>query len=1245
MSNLFQFPITAVPAAHNSQPPADASERFSALNPQRSFIVEAPAGSGKTGLLVQRFLRLLVEGDVAAPEEILAITFTNKATAELRERVLSELRHAPVPVRDGASDFEQETRALARAAIARDTAAGWRLLDSPERLNIRSIDSVCGAIAGALPVLSGVGGPRAIIPDARPLYAIAAHRTLLRLGGDDHRLHHALRTLLLHRDVNLGDTTGLLATMLGAREQWGELVPLGAAELTDEILDTQVRPRLESALEFIVCSGLSRAAALMPPGILEELARLAHIWSDLPGYNGALSPIGICADLPGPPAERAEALDHWKALLNLVLTAQGEWRRGFNVNHVGFSLSAAGKTELRDLIAQIENDRLHAALKAVRLLPPARYPDDQWRVAKALFVVLRHALAELQVLFSERGECDFTELSLAARQALAADPTAADLALAAGGRLRHLLVDEMQDTSAAQYALLESLTQSWDGHAQTLFLVGDPKQSIYAFRKALVTRFLQTMEAGRLGDLPLQPLQLTANFRSQAALVHAFNDTFGRLFPAPGDDALHSGFAADVPFVRATPTLPAPFDRARSMFWHCSIRPDPNGLTRAQIKSSYYSDEARNVRQVLELWRRKPLPPGREKPWSLAVLAASRSHLRSIAAELRSVGIPFRAVEIEPLADRAEVLDCLALTRALLHPADRIAWLGVLRAPWCGLSRADLLRLTGPDTPDARRATGPELIRAHRALLSPEGVHLLDRVWPVLQHALETLGRTPLSLHVERTWTSLGADAALPPASRSNARRFFTLLAELEVQNDGRVDLPSLHRRLADLYAESEGADTDVQLLTIHKAKGLEWDVVIVPGLERKPQGDRSALLNWMELDGGETGGRIMLAPIYRRGEQADPLNVWLSSARRARERAERKRLFYVACTRARQELHLFASLDLDARGGLANPAAGSLLEACWPAAEPHFAAAPVAGADLLHFQRDLQDSLAALDREMEEQQGAGLALAAAAGPSADDAPEIPAPDDTTTLPLAEPSLLDPPTLLHRLPRDFDPGARFRAAAAARLPYTPGEDLASTPAFSRPEGSFRARAFGNVVHRFLQLLASRLAAGDAPAALRAQTSAWAPRITTSLRAEGLSPAAAASDAPRVLSALANTLDDPAGLWTLSPLDAAATEVAFSTPAGTLRADRVFRAGDQPLSAAGDHLWIVDYKTSEPGAYAPEEFAAREREKYAPQMEAYARVLRSAMPGHAAIRLGLYFPLAQRFLFWDNNPLHPVNTPI
>lgn len=1199
MADLFVVPS----GVRRADAPPDFMERERALDVRQSWIVEAPAGSGKTGLLIQRYLKLLGDESVTDPGQVLAITFTVKATTEIRERVLAQLEGA---ARDSAikagSSFEEETRTLAKAVLLRDGLFGWKLLENPRRLNVRTIDSVCAEIARSLPVLSGSGGGQAPVLDAGPMYREAARQTLMQLGGADAALNEALRTVLLHRDGNLAECESLISGMLEWRDQWGELVPLGH-DLDDEEMDAIVLPKLQQALEEAVCVGLTRLSQTVPAGILGELSSLAGEMGHAEGYKGEASPIAMCAGLHQSPGETSEHLEHWRGLIHLVTTKDFEWRSGFRSNWLRFVLEKDHASRLKDVVEELRgHDAVLEAIKRVSTLPPAVYPYEQWVVAKALFRVLSRALAELRVVFARNGECDFAELGLLAKGALRRDGAVEDLNEALGMKLQHLLVDEMQDTSTSQYELLQLLTQGWDGHGQTLFLVGDPKQSIYLFRQARVERFVRTMQNEQLGDVPVAALQLTANFRSQSGLVDAFNEDFSLLFPRE----VNAANPEEVAYVAAEAVNGPTRNDGLGVVWHAQVLPpgleagEAKRLKRRQARS-----DAQEIRRIAQDWRSRPLPEGRTEPWKIAVLVRSRGHLMDVVAALKGGDgeetIPFRAVEIEPLKDRQEVLDLSALTRALLHLADRVAWLAVLHAPWCGLGLAELHLLAGGDDPHWAERCIQDVIEERGDLLSEDGCARLARVWPVLWAATEQRGRLTTAQWVERTWRTLGGDATLSDDEMTNARRYLRLLDEVEEQA-GRMDMSLLQRRIDRLYAESTAGAGAVDLMTIHGAKGLEWDVVMVPGLEKKARVNRERLLNWNEIvSGDDEAAHVVLAPIASKGEASLELNAWLRGIDRARDAAERKRLFYVACTRAREELHLFAAPETNKNGEISR-AAGSLLATAWPAAERYFAdSVRTSSADIFVMQpADVLDEFV--------------------GAIAADAERI-----------AEQAR---PAILQRLPLGFDPRARF--ASSAPLPYGDAEDSRAATHFVRPEGSFEARALGNAVHAFLEIVTRRFADGVRVDELLRETATWGERIAAVLRGDGLPPASVERLAERVKLALNNMLRDAEGLWLLETHAEAATEFALTAWGETrssVRLDRVFRAGESPSAEGDDYLWIVDYKTATHGGRDVGEFLAKEREKYGPQMMAYARTMRGRSTDAAKLRVGLYYPMLPRLVWW------------
>ena len=435
--------VIAFPTPAAGASTSDHAERTAALDTQTSCIVEAPAGSGKTGLLIQRYLKLLAA--VEEPEQVLALTFTNKATAEMQERVMKALRSAMREQQQAAGAFEQLTHDLAAAALRQDGIRGWRLLDRPHRLNIRTIDSLCGRIARAVPLLSGEAGLAQPVDDPSQLYRRAAHAVLMRFGGDDTALNSAVETILLHRDGDLGFCERVLAEMLATREQWGSLIPLGR-ELTEEHLETITLPRLNQSLQRAVCNAMEELRNALDEDALHEFARIAERHAYGPGYNGDPNPLLVCAGLQAAPGYAPHELPHWKAIGKLVFKKDG-WRLSFSKNNVGTEIDKKDAARLKSIIEDLPDEMKAAAFNLFQIVSGfegVHYPAEQWTVTKALFRLLERALIELQLIFAAEEVCDFTGVALAARTALQ-DP-AFNTAASPVANLQHLLVDEMQDT-------------------------------------------------------------------------------------------------------------------------------------------------------------------------------------------------------------------------------------------------------------------------------------------------------------------------------------------------------------------------------------------------------------------------------------------------------------------------------------------------------------------------------------------------------------------------------------------------------------------------------------------------------------------------------------------------------------------------------------------------------------------------------------------------------------------------------
>lgn len=1121
--------------------PSDHDARLRALDPARSFLVQAPAGSGKTELLTDRILALLAT--VSRPEEIVAITFTRKAASEMHARVLSKLRDGLGP--EPESEHGRRSWALARTALARDAELGWKLLRHPARLAIRTIDSFCAGLVRGMPWLSELGGMPAITEDAQAHYEAAA-RAAIALADD----FEAVRILLEHLDVDTQAACTALAAMLAQRDQWMPLLVHG-----------EDRDALEAALADAIAEDLALVADAMPMGwqqALCEPARLAAAELDQGGMDHKLAAL---RDWHHDILPDAAHLPQWRAVAHLLLTGEGKLRssRGVNKN-LGFPAKCSHKAPFAAWLdaAAADADRWTGLLDALRHVPPARFSDEQWRVLSAQLMTLKLAVAQLRLRFAETGEVDFIEIAQRAQAALGRADDPGELLLKLDASIRHLLIDEFQDTSLTQIHLLRTLTSGWQaGDGRTLFLVGDPMQSIYRFRKAEVGLFIETAERG-VGDIQPEFLNLTDNFRSQAEVVRWVNRTFRDLLPKKNDAAAGAiRYTDSEPFNEPLPGAAVRFHGAFSM----------QGINHADEQAERIAVDL--VREALAT-----RDPASRHP--VAILVRARAHLGTLARRLAREGIACRAVDLVPLSHREVVSDLVQLARALTHPADRLAWLSVLRAPWCGLTLDSLHALFGHELRTPIPALLQTALRAE-PVLPPDEWQRLRRVAAILLDETNRSGALPLAAWIETLWRRLGGAALYADASAAeDAESLFLLIERLAPH--GGLDPAALDAALARLYAapqtgedssdgDGEGdraASPVVEIMTMHKAKGLQFDTVILYGLHKSARGDTAPLVSFEQR-----GERVLFGPVKPRADrEADPVSGYLARREQRRAAFETDRLLYVAATRARHRLHLVGNVLVDPQTGQAKPpAAASLLARLWPAL-PDAEKQPPAG-----FGGD-----DAADSGAEHLQGKAL---------------------------------------RRLTDDA-------VAQLAEQPWSagnPGFALPSSGTSGRAQGAEAWRtediydaAVGTLAHAWLARIGSDGVAQWPAQALRDRL----PLMQRQLTRAGVPAAQAGQAAQAVLETLEATLNDERGLWLLGQ-SGARREWPLIDASGKVSVI------DLALSTEDGWL-IVDYKTGrpQPGESA-EDFARRMRLRHGEQLERYCRHV-TALDGRPA-RAALYFPRA------------------
>ncbi len=1128
-------------------PPVDQAAREQALHPGGSFHIEAPAGSGKTAVLMARYLGLL--STVPDPGEVVALTFTRKAASELLSRVVQVFvnRADPGPEASPVQLLLQELASRAFRHLDRLGLSPTEAL-APERLHILTFHSFCSRLLSLAPQEAGVPLEFSLVEgaEAQGLKEEALEELRRRLAArpPQDAGRRALERRLVRLNNNWQALAGELATLLSRRDclrDFLELARLSRDEeeyrqLGLERLGQMLAPDLEALAAGLAASGLGQAWGEFRDFLLREGGTLAEA---LPQR---------------PPGRRLEDLPVWKDLAQALLTQQGTLRKSFTVRD-GFP-PGFGNSPWARLILAWPADFV-AALGRVREVPDTPLFPEEVEALQDLVILLGETLAVYEEVCRRQGALDFIALEEAALRLLEREP-ASDLLLRLDLRLKHLLVDEFQDTSLNQKRLLCRLLEGWaaDG-GRTLTVVGDPKQSIYGWRDAKVEIFLEAREGLRCEEqgvhFPLQPLDLTTNFRSTRRLIHWVNRVFGETVLSP-----RAGLR-QVPFQPAHPAPGAPEGEPP-----CLV------LFRHRDKTAAREAEARWLAHQVAA-----LTPVLREDERVGILLFARTHLPVYLAALQAAGQTVRVQEGLKLADSRVVQHLHNLARALCHPHDDLAWSGVLTGPWAPQPLAVVARVAGQEGQLWPR-------RLARFLKAPDCPPELVAVGEALLAAEAEAGRRPLGevlrefLDRVEAWPGIAAWEG--PLGVANARVYLDMLARAETALP-QATWKKASLLLAEAYQppDPRAQASPVELMTVHRAKGLEFDWVLVPYLDWNPLGGQEKNPPFLLEEIPGTGCHALaLARPYWENQQS---LLWDRLLRLWQERtlAEARRVFYVAVTRARKRLILSAVLLASASGRESLPRE-SPLTWLWQ----HY-----------HPEALVEGRSRWSDPELEVEVW----------------PEWPA-----------------PSLLAAPPPELPPAWDFRPEGAPYVLTTTvqrmKEEAGATPEAEGPEteaGPSRLAAAerGDLLHRLLE------------AGLKGQPLPDEAGVAAVLRRGGHPPEAAASLAGEILAEAAACLEDPF-LKGLTAADELRQEWLLEGLAGP---QEVRRGRPDLLARQGDVWWLVDFKSSRPPAdKAWEEFLAREAERYRPQLEAY-RELAAARLGlpPASLRPVLYFTACRRLV--------------
>ena len=1126
-----------------SNSPQDQTVRQQALTIDQSFIIQAPAGSGKTALLIKRVLRLLAIVD--QPEEIVAITFTRKAAAEMRVRLFSTLHQANNKI-EAVDQHTKELMELANAVLKRDQEKQWHILLNNHRLRIQTIDSLSASLTKQMPLLSNLGAQPEIIEDAKILYELAADQTLAELEGNSD-WSAVIAALLMHLDNDLPRVKRLLVSMLMKRDQWMSYV---THDHDKQFMEEAVRQLIEKQLVIIKQS--------IPSDLSETLMKILLFAADNLQETNPEHIIASCETRHGFPGPTIDQLPVWRAIVELCLTSQDQWRKRLDKN-IGFPAASEKqisvevkaireemKLSMQSLLQEMQKkEGLLNSLKLIRILPTGEYSTDEWNVVKSLCDLLKLSAAQLDLVFAERNQIDFIGIATKAVLALGKDDSPTDLAHHLDYQIKHLLIDEFQDVSVSQARLVKALTREWSmDDGRTLFLVGDPMQSIYRFREAEVSIFMHACHSQSFGNIPLIPLKLSVNFRSKQSLVNWFNNSFAIAFPNHDDltDGAVSYSSSEA------------FDN--NLNYEDSVKVYP-------FYNKQYEREAEQVCTLIE--EIQSISPQD----SIAILVRSRSHLVNIVSALRAHQLSFRAIDIEKLNTQSVIQDLMSLTRALLFPADRTAWLSCLRAPWCGLSLESLHHLChdNPERLISNLLTDTFIMQGLKPTERQRAEHFHQYI---LQASIER-ETSGLSIAIESLWCRLGGPATLKnDTDLKNSEAFFELLQKIE--NAGSIDrIEDLFNSVEQLYAVPDEATLQqIHVMTIHKAKGLEFDHVILPGLGRQTRNKTDELLAWLLSENNNTED-LILAPIKQTGKIASDLYHYINYIEKQKQHFEDLRLLYVATTRARKSLHLFGHVKLkeEANEITCLPDRRSLLNYLWSDLQEKYTK---------HKPTNMVNDFSE-ENTVIHQDNYRL-------------------NEKWQLPEIQPLIIN-----------HDIQTEIKHASDIEYDWA-GETI---------------KHIGSVTHQIIQQIAETGVDNNNEVSLQKFDN----RINFLLTRLGVNEEELSWAVSQVQLAIKNMLNDEQGLWILSSDHKEVfNEYALS---GIHEGKIVNVIMDRTFVDSQNRRWIIDYKTSRHEGADKETFLQHEKERYQEQLNLYGQIM--SYMDDRPIMLALYFPLLKGWQQW------------
>lgn len=857
-----------------------------AAKPDSSAWVSASAGTGKTKVLTDRVLRLLLAG--SAPQEILCLTYTKAAAAEMANRVASRLAGWATLPEEAQAGLSSLTADFASLGIVNPTEREFSrartlfaaMLDCAGGIKIQTIHSFCQSLLARFPLEAGLPPGFNVLDDRDA--AELAREVFEDLLADASR----------QKDADFSAALQSLLRQIGDR-QLKKLLTQDAIAKRELFLANNRQSYMRHLADSLGIDVdlqekdvVRRAVENIPEQQLRELADVAQ-FSDKSTDRKLAQPIYdyLAQDMQG-------RIERWEDYLNIFLTDKGTVRQKLPTNDI-----CKASPHFLDLF-QDEARRVHMIKSwqaKARLL----------QVNRDFYTVARGWLDRLEQMKRRQALLDFDDLVRVTRDLLSNDSRAAWILYKLGYEIRHLLVDEAQDTSSAQWEIVRRLTEDFfagggAGQAQTLFVVGDEKQSIYSFNGADPEGFNSARydyaQSAAAADVAWEDVPLSLSFRSTGAVLDLVNEVFA-------DDAVRQGVSHDVfqqsparsldsGLVEIWSPLLAQAQEA-SEDWALPIE------RKAQITPQIRLAKliARRIRYWIDnremlVARGRPIEPG-----DIMVLVPRRNvFFAQLVRALKEQQVPVAGVDRMIVTEQLAVQDILALLNFLLLPDDDLNLAALLKTPLFAVSEENLFRLcyqrpAGVWQALADKQDYPAFNAIYKYLTDRRNEIDFLRPYELLQKILNEPCPADLAGSARHAiWQRLGPDAMDPLDELvSEALRF-------EEQH-----IPTLQHFIAWLTEDETSKKRDlsqatgqVRIMTAHASKGMEAPIVFVVDLPKQPRTD--ALLD------GEVGEVPLFLPF---ADWAEEVATRRREAEMQAQAEENRRLLYVALTRAEDRLYI----------------------------------------------------------------------------------------------------------------------------------------------------------------------------------------------------------------------------------------------------------------------------------------------------------------------------------------------------